>query len=402
MKEQKRIIAVSVIFCVLVLAIVISMNVKSSQDQFEIVESEVKSQLIATSLAAREFIDPEAFNSYQSINDTEADAYSYDETLGRLRHLAESVGAEYIYALKVIDGKYYFVFDTDTEVDTRFTEYEPSRVHAEALAGNNVADVMNVSDEFGNFNTGAVPIYFQGEIVGVVATDITDTYIQQSQSASLINTIILAVLLVVTLAAMIVLISILATRVRKMQEKLERMALYDTITGLPNRQHLIEYLEELTGQSNEPFALFFIDLDNFKTVNDKAGHDAGDELLRHIAHYLDTMSQNAKSFRPAAGRLNIAARIGGDEFIQVVSGVSKEDQASELAEELLENFKSKHLDRYIEKYQVGLSIGVALYPCQTEDYNVLIKYADIAMYHAKKAGKNRYRIYNDEMSQEEQ
>lgn len=70
------------------------------------------------------------------------------------------------------------------------------------------------------------------------------------------------------------------------------------------------------------------------------------------------------------------------------------------AQHILDEFKAAGLSRYIEKYNVGLSIGVALYPYDTENYHVLIKYADIAMYHAKNGGKNQYRIYKDEMGQE--
>lgn len=186
-----------------------------------------------------------------------------------------------------------------------------------------------------------------------------------------------------------------------MQTKLKRQALYDNVTNLPNRQYLMDYLARLTsGPEKTPFAILFIDLDNFKLVNDNAGHDAGDELLRHIAQYLDSSAENVKSFRPSAGQLNIAARVGGDEFIQVVNGVDNEEKAAEVARHLLDNFKSEHVDRYIDKYNVGMSIGVALYPFHSDNYHVLIKYADVAMYHAKHGGKNQYTIYTDEMSQE--
>ena len=133
-------------------------------------------------------------------------------------------------------------------------------------------------------------------------------------------------------------------------------------------------------------------------MNDNAGHDAGDALLRHIAQYLDGALENTKSFRPAAGQLNIAARVGGDEFIQVVHGVETEEKAREIAIRLLGNFKNQYLDRFIEKYAVGLSVGVALYPYHSDNYHVIIKYADMAMYAAKQAGKNQYRLYSDELN----
>ena len=100
-----------------------------------------------------------------------------------------------------------------------------------------------------------------------------------------------------------------------------------------------------------------------------------------------------------SGALNIAARVGGDEFIQVVGGVDTAEKAAEIAGRLLADFKSQHLDRYIEKYNVGLSVGVALYPYHSDNYHVIIKYADMAMYAAKHAGKNQFCVYTDELNQ---
>jgi len=188
-------------------------------------------------------------------------------------------------------------------------------------------------------------------------------------------------------------------RNRKMQDKLN----YDVLTGLPNRQFLMTYLPEIADISikkNIPFALLLIDLDNFKKVNDGARHDAGDELLRHVAVYLGNVHENSKSFRPPPGALNVSARIGGDEFVQIVLGAGTEDEADMAAKKVLDNFSSPSINRYIENYQVGLSIGAALFPYHAENFKVLIKYADIAMYHAKNSGKNTCRICNDEMNRE--
>ena len=187
-----------------------------------------------------------------------------------------------------------------------------------------------------------------------------------------------------------------------MQKKLFDMANYDVLTGLPNRQYLMNYLTEISQKALEQqasFALLLIDLDNFKSVNDNAGHDAGDELLRDIAKYLDSMNSNSKSFRPPPGLLNVSARIGGDEFIQIIYNVETIDEVEKVAKKLLDNFRSHVNNRNVEKYHVGLSIGAALFPYHTNNYNVLIKYADIAMYNAKSGGKNAYCIYSDDMHQ---
>ena len=382
-----------------ILAVVAGMNIKNSANLRAILTESVKSQLISTSLAAREMLDIEAFVGYTDAS--VADDPSYQVTLGKLRALADSVNARYIYALKNQDAEYVFVFDTDTENEEIFIPYELSPVHKLAFAGQHSADVMNVSDEYGSFNTGAVPVLHKGRVVGVICTDLEDAYLESSYKTAFWNSALLIGALILTMAVMFAGMLRLLRRIGGMQEKLEQQALYDSITGLPNRQFLMEHLATLTtSPAKEPFALIFIDLDNFKAVNDNAGHDAGDDLLRSIAQYLDHASENTTSFRPTAGKLNIAARVGGDEFIQVVNGVDSNDKAAHVAELLLQGFKTEKLSRYIEKYGVGLSIGIALFPHDSENLHVLIKYADIAMYHAKNGGKNQYRIYTDEMGQE--
>ena len=400
MKKQHQLILVcTMVFFMFILGVVAVMNIKNSMELRGLLTDSVKSQLISTSLAAREMIDPKAFAGYEDAS--VANTLAYQSILHNLRGLAHRVGAEYIYALKKQGDQYVFVFDTDTEDPSIFIPYDLAPVHEAAFAGRNAADVMNVDDLYGSFNTGAVPILLDGEVIGVVSTDVEDTYLESSYQTALFNSLLLVGILLLTMLVMLFAVRLLLKRIGEMQGKLERQALYDNITGLPNRQYLMEHLTSITARrSPAPFGLFFIDLDNFKQVNDSAGHDAGDELLRQIAKFLDTALDNARSFRPSAGKLNIAARVGGDEFIQVVEGLDSADQAAETAQHLLDGFKNANLSRYIEKYNVGLSIGVARYPFDTEDYHVLIKYADVAMYHAKRGGKNQYRIYTDEMGQE--
>jgi diguanylate cyclase (GGDEF)-like protein len=205
------------------------------------------------------------------------------------------------------------------------------------------------------------------------------------------------------MGAMIVIVYLQQQRVRKIQEELFRQANYDVLTGLPNRQYLMNYLScniEMSMKKQTSFAFLLIDIDNFKLVNDSVGHDAGDELLRHIAEYLNGVHDNTKLFYPSSGALNLSVRIGGDEFVQIIPGISTVYQAHEVAKKVLENFESQILNEYIEKYRVGLSIGVALFPLHSTDANVLFKYADLAMYTAKKNGKNNYSIYKDKMQAE--
>ncbi|MDR3265021.1 MAG: GGDEF domain-containing protein [Synergistaceae bacterium] len=407
--EKSRLHQITVVvisgFFVIVLAIVISMSIKNTADLRRILEDSVKSQLISISVAAREIVDSDKFDAYNTLEDTKIDGAAYAKTLEDLRSLQKKVGAQYIYALKQLGDKYYFVFDTDTEDETRFTEYELASVHEQAFLGQDSAGIMNVVDEWGSYNTGAVPLRKDDRIVGIICTDIADTFLKQNAGTARVNSIFLVGAIGLTMSVMLLIVLTLTRRVQHMQEKLYRMANYDAVTGLPNRQYLMDYLQRISSDGNgskTPFALLFIDLDNFKKVNDGAGHDAGDELLRNIGGCLDGAHENSKAFRPSPGILNVSARIGGDEFVQIVPGVATEAEAADAGQRALDSFGSQSkFDRFIEKYGVGLSIGVALFPYHTSNYNVLIKYADIAMYQAKQGGKNSYRVYADEMGQEE-
>ena len=390
-------------FSAIMLGAAVFMTLKNTYDLENILEDSIKGQLISTSVAARGILDVDKFDSYNSIEDVINDFEAHRQTLEELRKLQRQVGAEYIYALKLVNGEYHFVFDTDEEDDTVFSDpYKLSEVHELAFAGEESAGVMNVADEYGNFNTGAVPVWKDGRIIGIICTDMEDSYIQKSHDTARNNAVILIFTLVITMCAMSVIVWILMRNVHKMQEKLYKMANYDVLTGLPNRQYLMSHLTELSDKAlkgQSMFALMLIDLDNFKKVNDNEGHDVGDELLRHIALYLDSSLENSKSFRPSAGVLDMSARIGGDEFVQIVYGAATEHEAQMSAQKLIDNFSSPTLDHFIEKYQVGLSIGVALFPYHTNDFNVLIKYADLAMYHAKNSSKNACRVYSEDMDQ---
>lgn len=394
-------IQVVIVFSIVIIGLTVFMTLKNTSDMSAILEESIKSELISTSIAAREMIDVDRFDSYNSIDDVLADIDAYTETLESLRALRRQIaGVNYIYALKQLDGEYYFIFDTDEEEDTRFEPYPIYYVHERAFLGHNYADVLNVSDEYGDFNTGAVPIWKDGKVIGIVSTDIADEFLIESRSASTRNAIVLVIALLVIMSAFTITVWFLWRNVRRMQDVLYKMANFDVLTGLPNRQFLMTYLEEAADKAvknDEPFAFLLIDLDNFKKVNDGAGHDAGDELLRHFAVYMSSILENSKSFKPSAGLLNVSARIGGDEFVQIVPGIRTEDEAQMVAKKVLDNFTSQTIDRYVDKYQVGLSIGVALFPFHTDNFNVLIKYADVAMYHAKRSGKSAYRIYSEDM-----
>ena len=443
-KFQRFAILAVISFFVVLLGLTVAITVKNNSDSRKILEDSVKSRTVAISIAALELIDTDKFkdllepgflNTYNNPYSDGSNALfaQYKATLGALRTLKDDVDATYIYILWKYEGKLYFIFDTDesnddwiydgakwiyagedtdvgeNDIPTPFTWYEDADdVHFQPFTTCKPAASI-ISDSWGDFVTGVVPVLDGDKVIGVVCTDIEDSFIRANIKAANVNLIILIVALAVTMAAMALIVYFLLRSIKKMQDKLFRMANYDVVTGLPNRQYLLDNLQKITeknekSKDKQAFALIFVDLDNFKKVNDSAGHDAGDELLRAIADYLDNALYKSKSFRPAAGILNVSARIGGDEFLQIAADVRNEEQASLVARKLLDNFtaQAEHISPYIKQFSVGLSIGISLYPVHSQDYNMLIKYADIAMYHAKKNGKHNYCIYNENMQPKEE
>lgn len=393
---HKVVLWILIIFSVIVVGFVLAMNFYINRIQQENLEDAISGELISISTAALEKIDLQAFDKYDSQADVDADSSNYNYTLKQLRQLCTSMGADYIYALKEVDGEYVFVFDTDPVDEEIFIPYELSGVHEEAFKGVASASLMNVDDEYGSFNTGAVPIYKGDKIIGIIATDMSDHHVERSLSAARNNAILLAIVLGVLMAAAIITIYRLFNRVQEMQKRLSHIAHHDTVTGLPNRQYLLEQLDERTqAKKKEPFALFFVDLDNFKKVNDNAGHEAGDEALRAIANFLNKSlyRYSGKSFRPAAGSAGLSTRIGGDEFVIVIPDIDRK-KAEAIAIAILDDYEREDFIDPIKRYNVSLSIGIALYPEDSEDYNMLIKMADAAMYVSKKEGKRNYRLFD--------
>lgn len=175
------------------------------------------------------------------------------------------------------------------------------------------------------------------------------------------------------------------------ERELSRMANEDTLTGLPNRNWLTHFLPqalEQASKSGSMVALLFVDLDNFKDVNDSLGHSAGDELLHAAALRLKSV------VRPT----DHVARLGGDEFTVVLQPVEQEDDAAAVAVRIAEAFHHP-FDLARGKNFVGASIGVSLFPHDGEDTETLLKHADIAMYQAKTQGKGQFRFYESSLSE---
>lgn len=381
-------------FCALVIGSTACITNKTIDQSTALLEEALRAELRSAAWAAREIIDEDSFNTYDELSDLDND--NYRAQADALRGLVEKTNISFIYAMKLIDGEARFIFDTDPEADL-FSNYQLTSVYRSAFNGSESIGISNVDDEFGSFSTGAVPIRLNNEVIGIVGVDISDEMLVRNKQEARSNFILMISTLTVLFAIMAVLVYLMLRRIKRMQDELKHMANFDRLTNLPNRQHLLESLKKSTTmRKSVPFALLFIDLDNFKKVNDTEGHHAGDMLLYNIGQYLKDSHSTSRVYRPEPGELNIAARIGGDEFILIAPGIKNMDEAGAFANELLSEFDNRVGDPSVKKYGVGLSIGIALYPGSSTDYNELIRCADVAMYQAKKAGKSQYSIYQAE------
>ncbi|MFY0655852.1 MAG: EAL domain-containing protein [Neptunomonas phycophila] len=176
------------------------------------------------------------------------------------------------------------------------------------------------------------------------------------------------------------------------QAQIEQLAFYDPLTLLGNRRLFREQLEseiKKLKRNNTTLALFYLDLDNFKQVNDTLGHDVGDRLLQSIADRLRTTLRNS----------DMIARLGGDEFIALLPEISGPKEAGVVAEKLLKALSHPTMLGSSE-VKVTVSLGITMAPQDGEDWPVLMKNADLAMYRAKRLGRNNFQFFMPEMNEE--
>ncbi|MGB5568758.1 MAG: EAL domain-containing protein [Sedimenticolaceae bacterium] len=190
---------------------------------------------------------------------------------------------------------------------------------------------------------------------------------------------------------------------KKSRQKIERLAYHDSLTGLPNRLLFREYLQHmiaLARRENSRMAILFLDLDNFKRVNDTLGHQVGDQLLKEMADRLKA-ALRAEDFvyqRAYQETSEVLARLGGDEFIILLPKVNDSHDAAKVASRILEIMKEPFRFDGHELYN-GTSIGITLFPSDGTEVNDLIKRADVAMYHAKEQGRNNFQFYSASYNQ---
>lgn len=173
---------------------------------------------------------------------------------------------------------------------------------------------------------------------------------------------------------------------------IEYLAYHDVLTNLPNKMAFIERVNQTIASSpgsNKLHAVYFVDLDDFKTVNDTLGHEYGDNLLSQTAAHLLSLTCGD----------DILARAGGDEFLLFRENLDSEKEALDFAASVIESLKTPfHINN--ESIYVSMSIGIALYPKNGLTHTTLIKNADIAMYKSKDTGKNKYTLFDVTMEEE--
>jgi len=178
---------------------------------------------------------------------------------------------------------------------------------------------------------------------------------------------------------------------RQAEARVHHMAYHDSLTGLPNRALLSDRLDRamLAAQRSERrLAVMFIDLDRFKTINDSLGHMTGDQLLKEVAGRL------CRAVRAS----DTVARLGGDEFVVLVPGIRSADEASHVAEKIIEAL-SESFPLEGRNLHITPSIGICVYPDDGGDVETLMRHADAAMYHAKASGRNNYQYFKEAMNQ---
>lgn len=181
------------------------------------------------------------------------------------------------------------------------------------------------------------------------------------------------------------------TAQKEAEDELRYLANYDALTGLPNRALLMDRIIhgiEKAKREKRSLALCFIDLDKFKHINDSLGHDIGDLMLKEVARRLKLTLRDSDT----------VARLGGDEFVVLLEGYKNNDNISHVARKMLATI-SEPMQLGSDSVAVSPSIGIAIYPDDALNGTELMKHADVAMYHAKEAGRNNFQFFIKEMNE---
>ena len=182
------------------------------------------------------------------------------------------------------------------------------------------------------------------------------------------------------------------TQRKQAENELKHHAFHDGLTGLPNRNFFDQHISLISKNSqryNKLFAVLFIDIDNSKKINDTLGHNIGDQILQYFAKRLNSHIRKS----------DFVCRWGGDEFVVLLGEIQNPDQAAKFSQRLLQTFEHP---LQIEGHEIYLkcSVGIAIYPEDGQETEILLKNADAALYRTKESGRNHYQFYNPQMGVE--
>jgi diguanylate cyclase (GGDEF)-like protein len=179
------------------------------------------------------------------------------------------------------------------------------------------------------------------------------------------------------------------TERKEADAKIRKMAYHDALTHLPNRVLFVDRLKVAMASAQrhkQKLAVMLLDLDQFKDINDTYGHNVGDQLLRSVGNRLTGLLRKSDT----------VSRMGGDEFFLLLPELTRVNDAVKIAQKIMDAFKEPFVfDGH--KLNITTSIGIALYPNDGKQVDILLINADIAMYHAKQKGRNNYQRYSETM-----
>jgi diguanylate cyclase (GGDEF)-like protein/PAS domain S-box-containing protein len=175
------------------------------------------------------------------------------------------------------------------------------------------------------------------------------------------------------------------------EEQIKQLAFFDPLTQLPNRRLLQERLKhgiDMERRDGKQLALLMLDLDRFKAVNDSLGHLAGDELLQQVAARITSRLRD----------VDMVARLGGDEFVVLLEDIAHPEDAARVAEHIIVDLSKVFCVGQGDEVQIGVSIGISLYPQHGENIDILMDHADAALYQAKDAGRGCFAYFSEDLT----
>ena len=179
---------------------------------------------------------------------------------------------------------------------------------------------------------------------------------------------------------------------KTVEQRIAQLAHFDELTNLPNRNLFYDRLDQAVARAkryHQKFAVLYMDLDGFKQVNDEFGHHVGDSLLGMVAERLIRSARD----------MDTVARVGGDEFVFILNNIDHADNVSMVANKILESLSRPFVAKE-RSCSIGCSIGISIFPDDTDNAETLVKMADDAMYIAKKGGKNNCQFFNAQPGKE--